>query len=87
MDRREFVGTLTGLLAAPLAAGAQGRRKVRRIGVLGLSPTSAAMAGPDPRNRFANAFVHGMRELGYTYGENFVTETRGPKASRSGTRV
>jgi hypothetical protein len=28
------------------------------------------MAGPDPQNPFANAFVRGMRELGYTYGQS-----------------
>ena len=78
MDRRAFLGTLAGgLLSAPLGADAQGRRKIHRIGVLGLSPTSAAMAGPHPKNPFVNAFVRGLRELGYTYGEHYVTETRG----------
>jgi putative tryptophan/tyrosine transport system substrate-binding protein len=77
MDRRAFLAGSAALLAAPLAAEAQGQRKVHRIGVLGLSPTSAAMAGPNPQNRFAHAFVRGMRELGYIYGVHFVTETRG----------
>jgi putative tryptophan/tyrosine transport system substrate-binding protein len=78
VDRRRFLLTsLAGALAAPLAAGAQPARKLHRIGVLGLSPTSAAMAGPDPKNPFVNAFVRGMHELGYIYGEHFVTEPRG----------
>jgi len=77
VNRRAFVTGLGVVLAAPLGARAQRRRKLYRIGVLGLSPTSAAMAGPDPQNAFANAFVRGMRELGYTYGQDFVTETRG----------
>jgi putative tryptophan/tyrosine transport system substrate-binding protein len=77
ITRRTALVSLASLLAAPLAAEAQRARKLHRIGVLGLSPTSAAMAGPDPQNPFANAFVRGMRELGYTYGQHFVTETRG----------
>jgi putative tryptophan/tyrosine transport system substrate-binding protein len=78
MDRRRFLLTsLAGAIAAPLAAKAQPARKLHRVGVLSLSPTSAAMAGPDPQNPFVNAFVRGMRELGYIYGEHFVTEPRG----------
>ena len=35
MDRQTFIGTLAdGLLAAPLAAGAQPAGKVQRIGLL-----------------------------------------------------
>jgi len=78
MDRRRFLMiSLVGALAAPRAAWAQGRRKLHRIGMLGLGPTSAAMAGPDPQSVFARAFVRGMRELGYIYGEHFITEARG----------
>src|SRR5262249_22848846 len=77
VNRRAFVTGLGAVLAAPVAAEAQRGRKLYRIGVLGLSTTSAAMAGPDPQNAFAKAFVRGMRELGYTYGQDFVTETRG----------
>ena len=78
MDRRRFLLTsAAGALAAPLAAETQLVRKLHRIGVLSLSPTSAAMAGPNPQNPFVNAFVRGMRELGYAYGEHFVTEPRG----------
>jgi putative ABC transport system substrate-binding protein len=77
LDRRAFLGTLSGSLAVPVVAHAQAARRLRRVGVLGLSPTSASMAGPDPKNPFANAFVRGMRELGYVYGEHFVTEVRG----------
>jgi putative ABC transport system substrate-binding protein len=75
--RRLLVTSLAGSLVAPLATQAQRAGMLYHVGVLGLSPTSAAMAGPEPRNRFADAFVRGMRELGYTYGEHFVTETRG----------
>jgi putative tryptophan/tyrosine transport system substrate-binding protein len=35
------------------------------------------LVGPEPRSPSTNAFVRGMRELGYVYGEHFVTEPRG----------
>ena len=35
------------------------------------------MVGPDPKNAFANALLRGLRELGYVYGQHFVTEPRG----------
>ena len=37
----------------------------------------ADTAGPQPRNPATEAFLRGMRELGYVYGEHFVTEPRG----------
>ncbi len=78
MERRVFLGTLTvGLLAAPLAAEAQPAGKVWRIGVLGYAPTTADMVGPDPKNEFTQALLRGLRELGYVYGQHFVTEPRG----------
>jgi len=78
IDRRTFLGALTsGLLAAPLAAEAQPTGKVWRIGVLGFAPKTADMVGPDPKNAFTNALLRGLRELGYVYGQHFVTEPRG----------
>ena len=48
MDRRAFIGTLTGsLLAAPLAAGAQQAAKVARIGYL----STNLAANPPPHTR------------------------------------
>jgi putative tryptophan/tyrosine transport system substrate-binding protein len=77
MDRRAFIGSLGfGTLAAPRAAGAQPARSVYRIGILGLGLT-ADMVGPQPRSAFVNALLRGLRELGYVYGEHFVTEPRG----------
>jgi putative tryptophan/tyrosine transport system substrate-binding protein len=35
------------------------------------------MVGPQPRSRSHNALLRGLRELGYVYGEHFVTEPRG----------
>ncbi len=77
MDRRAFIGGLAvATLARPCAARAQLARKVYRIGILG-SGTTSDMIGPEPRNSSTIAFLRGMRELGYVYGEHFVTEPRG----------
>jgi putative ABC transport system substrate-binding protein len=70
MDRRAFIGTLTGgLLAAPLAAGAQQAGKVYRIGFLGV------LSAPDYAANL-NAFLQGLRDLGYDEGRNIVIEYR-----------
>ena len=77
MDRRRFVGGITfGLLAAPLAAEAQLAGKVWRIGVFLFGPKTADIVGPAPPNAYAAALLRGLRELGYVYGQHFVTEAR-----------
>jgi putative ABC transport system substrate-binding protein len=60
-----------GILAAPLAAGAQQLPKVPRIGVLG-----AQSLGPGPDN----AFRDGLRQFGYVEGKNVAIEWRGMQA-------
>jgi len=65
------------LLAAPLAAGEQPAGKVWRVGVLGFTPTTSDMVGPEPKSAFAAALLRGLRDLGYVYGQHFVTEPRG----------
>jgi putative tryptophan/tyrosine transport system substrate-binding protein len=77
VERRDLLAGLLTALAAPLAVEAQPKRKTARIGVLGFSQTTAAMTGPTPTNRFVEALLRGLRELGYVYGEHFVTEPRG----------
>jgi putative tryptophan/tyrosine transport system substrate-binding protein len=65
-----------GLLAAPLAAGAQPAGKVPRIGIL--SPASPSDTGRNPSDLavlFA-AFREGLRELGYVEGRNIQIESR-----------
>ena len=62
MDRRRFLLTsLAGALAAPLGAGCQQAGKVARIGVLGTD---------------REAFLQGLRDLGYVEGRNVVIEYR-----------
>jgi ABC-type uncharacterized transport system substrate-binding protein len=78
MDRRIFIGGLAlATLAAPHVARAQPARKVYRIGILGSSVDTSDMVGPQPRNPSISALLRGLRELGYAYGEHFVTEPRG----------
>ena len=71
MDRRRFLLTsLSGALAAPLAA-AQQAGKNHRIGILGNVPLS------DPEGaRLWGVFVQGLRELGYEDGRNITIEHR-----------
>jgi len=74
MDRRRFIGTVaSGLVAAPLAAGAQQPARVARIGFL--SP-NAASANP----RLFEAFRQGLRDLGYVEGRNVQIEFRSAEA-------
>jgi putative ABC transport system substrate-binding protein len=65
MDRRRFLlTTLAGVLAVPSAVVAQPAGKVYRIGMLETRSTLLNTANID-------AFRQGMRELGYTEGQNF----------------
>jgi putative ABC transport system substrate-binding protein len=73
MDRRAFIGTMTGsLLAAPLAAEGQPAGKVPRVGVLVPGdPTPGSL----PLQVF-EAFRSGLRELGHIEGQTIVLEPR-----------
>jgi putative tryptophan/tyrosine transport system substrate-binding protein len=69
--RREFVILLGGSAAAawPFAARAQQGGKVWRIGLL----SGASREGASPNY---DAFLQGMRELGYAEGRDFIVEAR-----------
>ena len=68
MDRRSFIGAVgSGLLAAPLAAGAQQVGKVYRI---------AYVRAETPPAVDIEAFRQGLREHGYVEGANVVIEYR-----------
>jgi putative ABC transport system substrate-binding protein len=79
VDRRRFLLTsLAGVLAGPLAAGAQqAARKIARIGIIVPVATTSEMIGSEPKSPAVSALLQGLRELGYVYGRNFVTEPRG----------
>jgi putative ABC transport system substrate-binding protein len=68
MDRRIFLATVAGLLAAPLAAEAQQAATVPRIGYLATN-----LAGSP---HVTEAFLQGLRDLGYVEGRNVVIEYR-----------
>src|SRR5713226_5883096 len=66
--RRAFMAMIAGgLLAAPITAWAQRETKVHRIGYLNLR------SGPNAQDE---AFLKGLRELGYVEGRNLVIEYR-----------
>ncbi len=77
MDRRTFVATLTGgLLAAPLTAEAQQAGKPARIGTIAIAAPTAEFSGAEPSNPAMASLLRGLRDLGYVYGRDFVTEPR-----------
>src|SRR5262249_46962276 len=72
MRRRDFIGTVVGSAAAfPFAARAQQSERTRRIGVL-------MSLGADDREGQArvDAFVQGLRELGWIDGRNVRIDIR-----------
>jgi putative ABC transport system substrate-binding protein len=69
MERRTFMAMLTGgIVVAPRVSEAQQATKVPRIGYLG--PTLAA------NPHMIEAFLQGLRDLGYVEGRNVVIEYR-----------
>jgi putative tryptophan/tyrosine transport system substrate-binding protein len=72
MKRRDFITLLGGAAAWPLAARAQQRERVRRIGLMlsGLAPDDS-----EGQARLT-AFVQGLQELGWTDGRNIRIEYR-----------
>jgi len=69
LDRRIFLTTVAGLLAAPLVAHAQPAGKVYRIGLLQIQTRERLVP-------LLKAFEEGLRELGYVEGRDFVREYR-----------
>ena len=70
MNRRTFLGALTGLLGAPLAVEAQQAGKVYRVGILTNKASDPAEA------RLWQAFRSGLRERGWIEGQNILIEFR-----------
>jgi putative tryptophan/tyrosine transport system substrate-binding protein len=71
IGRREFTSLLGGAVAWPLAARAQQPERMRRIGVLMSTP-----ANDKEGQARINAFVQGLRELGWIDGKNVRIDAR-----------
>jgi hypothetical protein len=71
MRRRAFITLLCGATAWPLAARAQQRERMRRIGVL-------MSARPDDpyQTTYLSAFMQGLQERGWTIGRNVRLDYR-----------
>jgi len=63
------ISLLLGTLFSPIAAEAEQSAKTARIGYLAID-----LAGGDPRNR--EAFLQGLRDLGYVERRNLLIEYR-----------
>ena len=74
--RRDFITLIGGAAAWPLAARAQQPTRLPVVAlVFGAAPV-ADMAGADPVNRVARAFVRAMHEFGWVDGQTVVIERR-----------
>jgi putative ABC transport system substrate-binding protein len=71
MDRRTFIGLTGSLLAAPLAAKGQQATKSPRVGVFVPGSPSG-----DQFQQLRQAFVRGLRDLGWIDGQTVVIEMR-----------
>src|SRR5215208_1984825 len=71
MRRREFITLLSGTAAGPLTARAQQTAKLRRVGFLTSAPRPNSIEAS-----YLSGFPHGMRELGYVEGRDYVIDWR-----------
>ena len=71
MRRREFISLLGGAVAWPLAAHAQQRERMRRIGVL-----LPATADDAHYQAWFGAFLQGLEPRGWSIGRNVQIDTR-----------
>ena len=67
MKRRKFIVTLSAVVARPFTGSAQERR-IATVGVL-------VVGVPSP-NAFLGALREGLREIGYTEGQNIKLNIR-----------
>jgi putative tryptophan/tyrosine transport system substrate-binding protein len=77
MRRREFILSVGSAAAVwSRAARAQPAQRVRRVALVFPNAPVSDMAGPDPINRYAKAFVHALRDVGYVEGRHLILERR-----------
>jgi putative tryptophan/tyrosine transport system substrate-binding protein len=71
VKRREFIAGLGGAAVWPVVARAQQPPRIRRVGVLMDGAVTEAIAQP-----YLAAFVQGLRQLGWTEGQNLRMDIR-----------
>jgi putative ABC transport system substrate-binding protein len=76
MRRRELIALICGAAALPVGARAQQVGRVNRVALIFPNAPLSDMTGPEPVSRYARAFVHALRDLGYVEGSNLVLERR-----------
>ena len=77
MDRRTFGGALVLTTVGMTGiARAQPTRRVHRIGIIVSAGPPSELIGPEPQSTSVSALLRGLRELGYVYGRDFLTEVR-----------
>src|SRR5262249_936572 len=83
MRRREFIKVIAGSAAAwPLAARAQKDERMRRLGWL-----AGGLGANDPESQARKAaFLQGLRELGWSEGQNIQINFRWAAGSRDAIR-
>ena len=81
MRRREFITLLGGAATWPLAASAQQRERVRRIGML----NTFAAKDPEGQARIA-ALLQALQPLGWTVGTNLRIDQRWGAGDVASTR-
>ena len=80
--RREFIVTLGGAAAWPLAARAQQAEQIRRIAML----SGLTASDPEAQARVA-AFHQGLKEVGWTAGRNLHIDFRWSSGDPAETRT
>jgi putative tryptophan/tyrosine transport system substrate-binding protein len=72
MRRRDFIATIAGMAAVPLAARAQQSAKMKRIAVVSAATPAANMFAS--KNQLYRAFFDEMSRLGFVEGKNLFVE-------------
>jgi len=78
VNRRAFLAGTLGLFVAPLAGEAQALPKGPQVGLLWFGSRSSESSSVE-------AFMTGLRELGYVEGQNVVLQPDSRRRIRSGS--
>jgi len=78
MRRRDVITLLAGVAAPwpPAVRAQQSGRRMPTVAFVLPAATLTEIAGPDPVEPIARAFVHGLRDIGWIEGRNIIIERR-----------